>query len=593
MPRTNEPSNPDLVRDVMRDAEGPLTVDEIIARVNARRPITTKNPRATVQSILSQSRQLVNLGDYRHGYLPHLVNRSLLRLPLPDGFAIGEALAYPDEVRDALWPSNFEARKRQNLRPVELGLPNGDVARLTLEALDTFGVWGCPTMPPALSRFLDEQQAVAGDALLITVIDGEAGRAEAAFEPARMRDEEAVDRRNRDLANAVEALLRRGLYYDHLIWQMTVPLLAQGLYQDSIAPDPLGAVLGADARFVDGGLGSWLLAETMTDEDWNLVNVRKKMEEDIFPEFLALSDEEIEPDLIVSPRVMPASMERTLADLTALLEEKDFDSIDEANAFLSEMMANGEQPPHRAETPLARAQDLIYDAWEEPSERKRVQLARQALKLSPDCADAYVVLAEDSARTLAKAAELYAEGVAAGERALGPEIFEYEAGGFWGILETRPYMRARFGLADTLWELDRRDEAIDHLWAMLRLNPNDNQGLRYVLLGWLLERGEHAGVKRLLGQYRDEVSATWLYGAALHGFRDKGDNRRSRKLLHDALAANPYVPDYLLGWKQLPAQLPELIGLGDEREAVESAARLLVAWSETEGALDWLSGHLR
>jgi hypothetical protein len=30
--------------------------------------------------------------------------------------------------------------------------------------------------------------------------------------------------------------------------------------------------------------------------------------------------------------------------------------------------------------------------------------------------------------------------VAAGERSLGPKAFEEDAGHFWGILETRPYM---------------------------------------------------------------------------------------------------------------------------------------------------------
>lgn len=33
-------------------------------------------------------------------------------------------------------------------------------------------------------------------------------------------------------------------------------------------------------------------------------------------------------------------------------------------------------------------------------------------------------------------------------------------GHFWGILETRFYMRARAGLAEALWELGERDAAI-------------------------------------------------------------------------------------------------------------------------------------
>jgi hypothetical protein len=45
-----------------------------------------------------------------------------------------------------------------------------------------------------------------------------------------------------------------------------------------------------------------------------------------------------------------------------------------------------------ASRPHHRAEDLVYEAWEAPGPR-RAELARQALALWPDCADAYVLLA--------------------------------------------------------------------------------------------------------------------------------------------------------------------------------------------------------
>src|SRR5437667_9709367 len=47
-------------------------------------------------------------------------------------------------------------------------------------------------------------------------------------------------------------------------------------------------------------------------------------------------------------------------------------------------------------TPLDQAQDLMYQAFEEEDPERRVELARQALATSPDCADAYVLLAQHS-----------------------------------------------------------------------------------------------------------------------------------------------------------------------------------------------------
>jgi tetratricopeptide (TPR) repeat protein len=179
-----------------------------------------------------------------------------------------------------------------------------------------------------------------------------------------------------------------------------------------------------------------------------------------------------------------------MIDVYRLLAEQDFADIDEANVFLADLMTKGGGiPAGRAVTPLEEAQDLMYEAWDATGAR-RAQLARKALEISPDCADAYVLLAEEKARTVQKAGDFFAQGVAAGERALGTEMFEEDAGHFWGILETRPYMRAREGLARCLWEVGEREAAIGHYREMRGLNPNDNQGVRYVLLDCLLAMGQ-------------------------------------------------------------------------------------------------------
>jgi hypothetical protein len=144
----------------------------------------------------------------------------------------------------------------------------------------------------------------------------------------------------------------------------------------------------------------------------------------------------------------------------------DFRMMEQAMAELSKRIAAGELPASGQfnihdlissggpasgpRTPLEQAQQLIYEAWEAPSGRRRVQLAREALKLSPDRADAYVLLAEEAARSLEEARDLYEQGMQAGERSLGPRAFKDDVGHFWGILETRPYMRARAGLAACL-----------------------------------------------------------------------------------------------------------------------------------------------
>jgi tetratricopeptide (TPR) repeat protein len=576
-----EPSYADLVHEVLRVAEQPLTFQQIFDQVNQRRPVTTKNPKATIRGALTEARQLVSLGDGGYGYLPHLLQGSLLRVPLAEKKPANQPLIYPDEVRDALWPGYFEARKRQITRPVRMRLRDGDEVVLSLEFFGN-GVWGSP-MPEGLRRYLVDKRAGAGDSLLIRVVDGEAGHCEAWFEPRFEQDRAAVAERNRELADAAYPLVHASRSGDAVAWDLVALLLGRGAYRSDVAPDPLNAVLSADSRFVDAGFHTWMLAENVTPDVQAFIRQRQQAERELLQPALAA-----EPQQAASPLNLRYAMERTMADVGAILAEQEFGSVDEINAYLQDMLARG-GPPHRmADTPLKQAQELMYDAWDAPSARQAVRLARKALEISPDCADAYALLAQETARNPREAADLYARGVIAGERALGKQAFKEYAGHFWGVLETRPYMRARLGLAQALWAMDRRQEAIEHLQAMLRLNPGDNQGLRYLLLGWLFDVGDDAGVKKLLSRYPDDVAASWLYGRALHAFRSEGDTKRARKLRAEAETVNPHVPAYLAGRKRLPRTLPDTVGVGDTNEAIICASEQIAAWRDTPGALAWL-----
>jgi tetratricopeptide (TPR) repeat protein len=285
----------------------------------------------------------------------------------------------------------------------------------------------------------------------------------------------------------------------------------------------------------------------------------------------------------------PRDTEKMMADLMKLLNEQNFQSAAEANAFLNTFMAAGGRIPEMpAASPLEQAQEVMYRAFEARNPAERIRLAQQALKLSPDCADAYVLLADETAPTLPAKKTLYEAGVKAGERALGPHAFQELNGHFWGVIETRPYMRARCGLAQCLWARGEYHQAIAHFTALLQLNPGDNQGLRYLLVAVLLEVGDDQALDKLLKQYKDDYSATWKYTQALLAFKRAGNSTKANRLLHEALDYNPQVPAYLLGKKRIPKALPPYMSFGDPTEAVHYALDAKSIWQKTEGALDWL-----
>lgn len=245
------------------------------------------------------------------------------------------------------------------------------------------------------------------------------------------------------------------------------------------------------------------------------------------------------------------------------------------------------EPPRDAA--LAAAQEMMWDAWEEPVKAKRLKLAKQALATSDLCADAWLMLARESARTAEERIEMYSKAMSAGERAIGTHGFRDYKGMFWGFLETRPYMRARHCLAMELWSAGKRDEAVEHYQAMLALNPNDNQGIRYLLIDCLLTLGNEKQTQALLKKFAQDGAASWTYARALLSFRQHGDCAASRKALANAMASNRYVPSYLLRWRKMPRQLPDLVGIGDETEAISCALLGIESWAAASGALDWLT----
>lgn len=299
------------------------------------------------------------------------------------------------------------------------------------------------------------------------------------------------------------------------------------------------------------------------------------------------------PTSPVGPMVMPRAAERETVRIARLLEGRSFESIEAVNAELVLLNQEGVAPesPSRELTLLERAQEVAYDAMEAQG-RLRIKRARQALAISEDCADAWVLLAEE-ASTPTGAVEHYERALRAGAAAIGAERFAVLRGEFWGHLETRPYMRARLGLAQALGELGRHDEELAHYRALLELNTGDNQGVRYLLLATLLDLGLNDEAGALLDEHDPDLHALWPYGRLLWQFRAGGGTSRTRVAFDAAILANPYVVSYLLDPDLIPFNRPSHFALRSREEAAHVAGELGDAFAATDGALDWLAAQAR
>ncbi len=287
-------------------------------------------------------------------------------------------------------------------------------------------------------------------------------------------------------------------------------------------------------------------------------------------------------------------MESVLRNLQKVMEEKKFASLEEANEFLAALTNPGLQQVLLGDAPLSpqeEAQDLAFEAMEAESAAQSRKLVKRALALDPDCVDALALLVRLDANSPKEAIAGLQKAVAAGERSLGADFFAENKGHFWGLLETRPYMRARLHLAEVLRGVGLEQEAVAHYEALLELNPNDNQGLRYVLLGSYLAQDRLEDARKLLQDYAGDNMASFAWGKVLERYL-AGDHAGAQRALKSARQENPFVELYLGGQRKPPDSMPGSYTLGSDEEALICVDSVGAAWAKHPAALSWLMEQL-
>lgn len=206
----------------------------------------------------------------------------------------------------------------------------------------------------------------------------------------------------------------------------------------------------------------------------------------------------------------------------------------------------------REQDPLHEAQDLVYDGWEVLGKnvRRAERFFRQALEGDPFLADAYNGLAAvaDTSNKLDAAEAHYRKAYELARETLGSE--SPKAYYWWGELETRPYMRARQGLGWIYWKTGRYREALVEYEALLQINPNDNQGVRYVIAPLYQLAGDLEGALRAYRHFARHYPDDWgdphhtfCWGLAIY---QAGRREEALRRWRDAFFHNIYLAPFLL-----------------------------------------------
>ena len=177
------------------------------------------------------------------------------------------------------------------------------------------------------------------------------------------------------------------------------------------------------------------------------------------------------------------------------------------------------------------------------------------------------------------------------------DVIQEHMGQLGRIPEARGYLMSRRGLLEYLVKSGRHAEAIAECEQLARLDAFDHVVARFVHLDLLITNGRLEEARRLCDSRREETYSGWAYYRLLIEFAASGDAPETRRLLAEAVAANPHVPRLMLSGEQVePEDL--LVTVGEEDEAALYVRDARATWLDVPGAVAWLrsatdGGHVK
>jgi len=151
----------------------------------------------------------------------------------------------------------------------------------------------------------------------------------------------------------------------------------------------------------------------------------------------------------------------------------------------------------------------------------------------------------------------------------------------WGFLENRPFLRAYHTLGLRLFNRGQTQEAQEVFTRILSVNPNDNQGARYLLLDCLLTTENWQEVLRIVHRYKYDISPDVSYAKVLALLALHEENK-AQTSLRDAIKKHPKVAQELLKSRHVrpKSRFPGTLTLGGDDEAFDYWERNKAYWAK-------------
>jgi len=149
----------------------------------------------------------------------------------------------------------------------------------------------------------------------------------------------------------------------------------------------------------------------------------------------------------------------------------------------------------------------------------------------------------------------------------------------WGMMENRPFLRTMQGMGLSFLFMREWEKATQIFEKILKYNPNDNQGIRALIIESYLARGRFKEILKINKQFPQDMLPDTLYGAVLANYRlDK--IKEAEEALKIAIEYSPNVAKELSNKSHKQTELTGSVIVGGEDEAYEYWQRNGPYWTD-------------
>ena len=197
-------------------------------------------------------------------------------------------------------------------------------------------------------------------------------------------------------------------------------------------------------------------------------------------------------------------------------------------------------------TILDDAYELLEKAENAKSKAQAIKYAKKAYEKCPECFDAIIFQCDLEENGIKRMKLLDAGLKTEKNRLIKEKYFDKEnIGHFYGIFETRPYIRGLVIKAEYLLEEGKLRQAESVCNEVLKLNANDNMGVRYLLMAIYATLEEENDMLKLYKKYPEEDLEMLFPLFAI--YYKNGNDKKAKEYLKRIDKCNPNFVKFFKG----------------------------------------------